>query len=373
MKKNVLICYISKYSGHFHAAEAIEKGLAEVWGDVNVKKIDALEYTNPILGKVINKAYLEVIKKKPQLWGEMYDNPSVMKKTAKAREALNRSNLTKIKKLFDEFSPDAVFCTQAFPCSMIADYKRAYGKKTLLVGVLTDYAPHSYWLFDEVDYYVMPSEETAKVFTERGVPGEKIKLYGIPIDPGIRIEKERDKIRENLNFSAEKPTILVMGGSQGLGSVEDVVGSLLQDTEHNYQLLVVSGTNKKLCSRLTKIARSEIGRNMRVFSYVENVDELMEISDVIITKAGGLTTAEALAKRLPILIVSPIPGHERMNTDFLVKNGAAIEISVFLDTHKILNELFDSEDRMKKMRACAEVLSKPNSAVDTAKLTRRDC
>jgi len=115
MRKKALIFYISEYSGHFQAARAIEKGLLEVGGEVEVEKINALGYTNPILGSVINKTYLEIIKKKPEIWGQIYDNPSVMKKTRKARDVLHKYNMAKIRKLLDSYSPDVVICTQAFP------------------------------------------------------------------------------------------------------------------------------------------------------------------------------------------------------------------------------------------------------------------
>ncbi|RKY41838.1 MAG: hypothetical protein DRP85_04850 [Candidatus Makaraimicrobium thalassicum] len=368
MSKKVLIFYISRYSGHFQAARAIEKGLREVAGDVEVEKINAFSYTNPILEKLINKAYLEVIKKKPEIWGHIYDNPDVMKKTSKAREALHKFNTSKVKKLLEGYSPDVVFCTQAFPCGMVADYKKSAGRNILLIGVLTDHAPHSYWLFDEVDFYVVPSEETARVLERKGVPSEKIKVYGIPVDPKFRRGRDRSRVRRDLGFRKEVPTILIMGGNQGLGAVEEAVRSLLGEAGHNYQLLVVTGSNKKLYTRLKRLERKKGRDNVRILSYVENIDELMEISDIIITKAGGMTIAEALTKNLPILVVDPIPGHERMNTDYLVEKGAAIEIRDDSHIRGIINGLFDSKNELDRLRKNSEKLSRPDSALDIAKL-----
>lgn len=369
MRKKILIFYISRYSGHFHAASAIEKGLLEIIGEkTEIEKINALAYTNPILEKIINRAYLEVIKKKPELWGHIYDNPDVIKNTKKAREALHRFNMSKMKKLIEAKAPDAIYCTQAFPCGMVADYKRTRGKDLPLVGVLTDYAPHSYWLFDEVNFYVAPSAETARVLVDRGIPSPKVKAYGIPVDPKFRDEHDLGPLRKSLGFREEDPTILIMGGSQGLGAVEEAVRSLLLDTEHNYQLLVVAGSNKKLYTRLKRLKRRNKGNNIQILSYADNISELMELSDIIVTKAGGMTTAEAMVKKLPVLIVKPIPGHERMNADFLVKKGAAVEIAEHGQIHRKINELFDSEDALDRMKESAGKLSHPDSALDTAKL-----
>ncbi len=367
MSKKVLLFYITQFSGHYQAAKAIERALLGLDGSIEADMINAFDFTNPILGRIITRAYLEVIKKKPELWGNIYDNPSVLEKMKKAREALHKYNKPKIKKLLDTFAPDAVYCTQAFPCGMVADYKRAYGKDIPLIAVLTDHAPHSYWIFDEVDVYVVPSERTADIMEQKGISREKIRIYGIPVDLRFKEEQKKDPIRVDLGISPEKSTVLIMGGSQGLGAMEGVVKSFLGDEEHPYQLLVVTGINKKLYKRLLDIIPSE-NRLIKLLPYTENIEELMEVSDIIITKPGGITTAEALAKRLPILIINPIPGQEFLNTEYLVKEGVAIEAEDFNEIHDTINELFSSPDTLRKMKENAERVARPDSALKIAEL-----
>ncbi|MDP8299540.1 MAG: glycosyltransferase [Candidatus Tantalella remota] len=368
MIKKALIFYISRLSGHYQAASAVEKGLLSIDPDIEIEKVNALGYTNPILGEIINKAYLEVIKHKPELWGNIYDNPDVMKKTAKARDALHKFNMSKVRKLIDSKTPDVIVCTQAFPCGLVADYKRSCGKDTMLVGILTDHAPHSYWLYDEVDYYITPSKETAGVLEKKGVPPQKIKAFGIPVDPKYSEGHSVSNTKEDLGFDGDRPVLLVMGGSQGLGVMEETVRSFFCDERHGYQILVVAGSNKKLYSRLKKMESKNGSRHMRVLSHVDNIDELMEAADLIITKAGGMTTAEALVKKLPMLIIKPIPGHEQMNTDYLVSEGAAIEVTDHREIHEIVNSLFDDGDKIETMRRKCEEIARPGSAVDIAKL-----
>ncbi|MGB2599488.1 MAG: glycosyltransferase [Candidatus Omnitrophota bacterium] len=367
MKTKALILYISKYSGHFHGARAIEKGLCLTRSDTEVKLINAIEYTNPILGKIVNRTYLEIIKKRPELWGNIYDNPDVLKKTKTARGAIHKYNMSKIKRLMEKHKPDVVICTQAFPCGMVADYKKTSGSKIPLIGVLTDYAPHSYWLYDEIDYYVVPSSEIAHKLETKGVPRKKFKIYGIPVDPKFRTSHDKRRIRGELGFSGKDPLLLIMGGSQGIGAMEEVVKQLLADERHNYQLLIIAGKNRRLYNRLSRVAR-RTAENMKVLRYVENIDELMEASDAIVTKAGGLTMAEALVKKLPILIIDPIPGHERMNADYLVNEGVAVEIDNFSGFHEQINSLFNSNGALLKMSERAAQLSKPESSLDIAKL-----
>jgi len=368
MKKKILIFYISKKSGHYQAAMAIEKGFAEIGKEVSLETINAFEYTNPILEKIINKAYLEVIKKNPDFWGHIYDNPDVMKKTKRAREALHKFNMSKIKKLLDKVSPDIVFCTQAFPCGMVADYKRATGRKVLLAGVMTDHAPHSYWIHDEVDFYITPSAAVGSVLVQKGVANEKIREYGIPVDPKFRIEHNKDEIKKQFGLNKNLPTILIMGGNHGLGVIEDVLLLFLENEIPKYQFIIVAGSNKRLFSKLNKICKKKNAKNFKIFSFTDDIDLLMDVADLIVTKAGGMTVAEALVKSLPILLVKPIPGHERMNADFLLKNGAAIEAREYGEIYSKINKLFDSEYALKNMTKNIKNIAAPNSSRNIAEL-----
>lgn len=336
--------------------------------DVSIKKINAFSYTNPILEKIVNRAYIEVIKKKPELWGQMYDNPEVMKKTKKTREALHKFNMQKIKKLLDEYNPDAIFCTQAFPCGMVADYKKACRKKIPLIGVLTDHAPHSYWLFDEVDYYIVPFKETGDVLIKKGVSLEKIKVYGIPVDPKFARKKNSAEIKSKLHLDNDKHTVLIMGGSQGLGSIEEVTLLLLNSEKRKYQVVVITGSNKKLYTRLLRMKNKNKWKDVYVLSYVENIDEFMAAADLVISKPGGMTIAETLAKALPMLIVDPIPGQERLNTDFLVKKGVAIEIKDHSNVNRLVEKVIYSKNTISQMKKNMLELAKPNSVSNIAEL-----
>ena len=368
MKKKILIFYISRHSGQYHAATAIENGLYELSDGIEVVKINAINNTNPILGRVVNKAYIELIKKKPELWEHIYDNPEVIERTKTAREALHRFNMTKIRKLIERASPDMVYCTQAFPCGLVADYKRTLKRRLPLVGVLTDHAPHSYWLYDEVDHYVVPSPETGKRLREKGVSAEKIRVYGIPVDPRFRKTHKKDEVLKEFGLSKGMPTVLMMGGSQGLGAMEEAVLSLASDPLHKYQLVVVTATNKRLYRRLRRHFPVAGEKNVHVLPYVEKIDMLMGAADVIVSKAGGLTTAEAMVKSLPMVIVKPIPGHERMNADYLVSKGAAVEVMDCTELHDALNRLFDSPGAIANMKENIKAIARPESALDTAAL-----
>lgn len=362
----VLLLYISEDSGHHCASTAIENALRQLEPGVETFNINSFNYTNPILEKVINRTYMSVVKRTPEIWEYLYDNPKVVKNTQRLREMIHRFNTGKLQTLLGDFKPDTVVCTQAFPCGMIADYKKTFNTDTPLIGVLTDYAPHSYWLYDSVDRYIVPSEETGRKLIDNGVDPARILPFGIPIDPKFRKTSRAEEILKKLGFDKNTPTVLIMGGTQGLGPIKELVASL-DKAYFDIQIVIACGTNKKLHRWLVKRARG-FHKKISIFPYADNIDELMEAATLIITKPGGITTAEALAKALPMLIISPLPGQEAMNTKFLLQEGVALKAESPDDAMILLRELLYNKDKLRQMSSKAKSLSRPDSSVNIAKL-----
>lgn len=364
--KKVLLMYISSVSGHRHASLAIQKALQEVDGGVQTKSIDAFNYTNPFLEKFINKLYTFVIKTVPRIWDYLYDNEDVLARVRKTRSLIHRLNEKKIKELFDDFRPDIVVCTQAFPCGMVADYKRRYNLNTPLIGVLTDYAPHGYWLNDFVDVYIVPTQEIKRKLAQRGIPQQRLRALGIPIDSKFREPGNPAEVLRRLGLDSNLPAILIMGGGQGLGPIKKIVRAL-DKLRHPAQLIVVCGTNRSLYKWLQK-SKPLFTKPVSVMAYAERIDELMSISSFIVTKPGGLTSAEALSKSLPIIIVSPLPGQESLNTRFLLESGVALKVDSFAELRSLAEELLSDAARLEKLRERAHAAALVDSAQKSAQL-----
>jgi processive 1,2-diacylglycerol beta-glucosyltransferase len=364
MAPKVLLLYISEHSGHHCASLAIERALKAAEPRVETMNINSFNYTNPILEKVINRAYMGVVKRTPEIWDYLYDNPKVVKRTQKLRDIIHRFNTGRLKALLDESKPDAIVCTQAFPCGMIADYKKTFNLSAPLIGVLTDYAPHSYWIYNNVDRYIVPSKETGQKLIDDGIERSRVLDFGIPIDTKFASRHDRAALCSKLGIDSSKKCLLVMGGTQGLGPIKSLV-RLLDLSHLDLETIVVTGTNKKLCRWLS-------GRRFRkkfiILPYAENIEELMQAASVIITKPGGITTAEALAAGLPMLIVHPLPGQEAMNTKFLLKEGVAVKAASPQDVPVLLEELLYNENKLKSMGEKGRSLSKPDSAKNIARL-----
>jgi len=359
--------YISLNSGHHKASLAIQDALSHVDSSIDVLNINAFNYTNPILEKVINKTYTGIVKNTPEVWDYLYDNPAVFKKIQGLRDIIHNFNSEKLKSLLDSFQPDVIACTQAFPCGMIADLKKQQLTNATLFGVLTDYNPHYYWIYDSVDYYITASQSATQRLLQCGVNQKKIKTFGIPVNPSFNARQDTKKIKKKLGLSLEAPTILVMGGGQGLGPIKETIKAL-DNMDIGLQSIVVAGTNKRLFKWLTRGIKKGFKKHILALEYSNNISDLMDASDLVITKPGGLTTAEALAKGLPIIIINPLPGQEAKNTQFLASIEAAKKVDSYLELPSVIKELVNNPDKLESMRKAAFAVGKPNSAGDVAKL-----
>ncbi|MBM3255826.1 MAG: hypothetical protein FJZ08_05950 [Candidatus Omnitrophica bacterium] len=366
MASRIILMYISEVSGHHSATIAIEKAIKTLSPHTEILNINAFNYTNPISEKIVNSLYMGLIKNTPRIWDYLYDNPVVVKKVKKIKENIHRMNSPKLKLLFDKFKPDVVACTQAFPCGMVADFKKTYNSDMPLVAVLTDYIPHSYWIYDNIDYYITPSEEVAARLAKKGVDSFKIKPLGIPFNPKFTQPVIKEQSLEKLGLDPGLVTILIMGGGQGLGPIKTIVKTL-KKVKLDFQEIVITGTNKKLYRSLKKKIK-KYKKKMLLYGYTDNINELMGVSDIIITKPGGVTTAEALAKGLAMVVVKPIPGQEANNTAYLMQQGAAIKAASATKINLVIEELLGNPHKLKGLHESAMRIAKPNASFDIARL-----
>jgi processive 1,2-diacylglycerol beta-glucosyltransferase len=346
------------------ASMAIEDGIRILDRNVETLNINYFKYTNPMLSSVIMNTYHSMLKRKPEVWDYLYDNDNVKAKTLKFRKILHKLNSSKLKKLIGWYKPDIIVCTQAFPCAAMAEYKRNSGENIPIIGVVTDYGVHSYWVDPAVDLYIVPTQETKQRLIDLGVDREKIQILGIPVLPKFCMPLDNKKLRSKFGIEKDMPVALLMGGSLGMVSMDEIVMSLVK-MPIDMHLIVVCGTNKKLYKKLKSIQKKH-KINMHLYGYINNIEELMSVSDFIITKPGGLTVSESLAKGLPMLIVNPLPGQEAKNTDFLIRKNAAIKAEDAKDVARHVEVLVNNQEILKRLKYSVSQIARPTSALEIA-------
>lgn len=359
----ILFLYATNNSGHQKAAEAIKKSLYHISDNIKTSEIDFFTHSYPNLGPFFSKMYLEIMRSIPQTWDYLYDNQGVASITKEIRRLFNFLNIPKLYKILKNFNPDAIVCTQAVPAGFIAAEKEKGKIQSPLFVTITDFVANPYWPDKEVDCYFVPDEEIKEQLIERNVPGERIMLTGIPIDSSFSQKMPKTNIRRRLGLRPGAPTVLIMGGSQGLGQIWEAVNELLSH-QTNIQIIIITGQNRYLCRHLRKKYKGQ--KNIKIFSRIKNISALMDASDLLISKPGGLTSAEAMSKGLPMIILSPLPGQEERNASYLVKNGVAERCSNVSMLPKMVEKFFSHPNKLMRFNTQALKMARPYASVDIA-------
>ncbi len=339
--KCIIILTASTGAGHNQAAANLKRAF-ETHG-IYVHIVDMFKSTSKGMNALISDGYKVLATKLPKAYGIFYksSNHKTFNKVV-FRNVFLATEL-RLKWIINEFKPDMIISTHPFGAPIVGKLKDK-GKIDLpFVQIVTDFKAHYAYIQDSVDAYVVASKFTANSLVERGIASEKIHIYGIP----TREEFMRKRPRQ---FSADQPfRLLIMGGSMGLQSIKQAVDSLLT-VDKKLQLIVVCGKNAALTEQLTNQHQSAITTGkLAVHGFVNNIDELMDQSDLIISKPGGLTTTEAIHKSIPMIIPFAIPGQEEENTSFLVENEMAIEVQDIDKLHHHIESLIDDIAQYEKM------------------------
>ena len=366
----ILIFYASYGGGHLNAAKSIHDCLKNDYKDKNidVELIDCMKYVNKALEKMTTKAYNEMAKKMPWAWGRIYSD-SQRGPLAHITSRSNKIMAIKLLRLLRDKQPDLIISTHPFGSQMCSYLKRKGKISAKIATIMTDFAPHDQWLVgsDDTDYYFVAHENMKKYLLRKGIPNTKVFATGIPLSSKFLITFDKEKIFKELNLKPDKKTILFFGGGEfGLGktrTVEIFEGFVKYCTD--MQIIAISGKNEKMKMAFEKIV-SEYQRkgNVLVFEYTSQVPEFMSISDLVVTKPGGLTTTESLASHLPMVIINPIPGQEEKNAKFLVKNGIAIWIKKEDNVIEVLENLFSHPETLETMKENTKKLAKLHSTKD---------
>ena len=370
--KKVIIFYASYGGGHLSAARSIKEYIETNYNNIEIQLIDCMYYVNKLFDKVTTTAYAEMAKKIPQTWGKVYWHAQ-SGPIAQISTTSNKLLSKKLNKLLQDFNPELIISTHPFASTMCAYLKKQGKLNSKIATVLTDYAPHEQWLvFNEyVDYYFVSHEEMKKQLQEEGIPKEKIYATGIPLSNKFLLKYDKLQILQNFGLSPNKKTVLFFGGGEyGLGKTQTLkIFKSFIECHENIQLVAISGKNPKMKESFKNLV-NDLGKqdSVKILEYTDKVPQLMSISDLVVTKPGGLTTTESLASGLPIVVINPIPGQEEENAAYLEKNKVAIWIKKGDNIEEILNKLFSNPDKMQEMKIRARLISKKNSTRDICKI-----
>lgn len=367
MGKRVLILSASVGSGHVKAADALARAMRERSDVEEVLCDDSLDHTNVLHKQFYSTLYKKLSAMLPEFlgwWYETSDDPWV---ADKSRLAIDLPQALPLMSLVREFRPDVILCTHFMPAGVIS-WLISNGKLDARLGVVvTDFHFHAFWITRAFNWYFVAQEDDKIHMEALGLPPDRIKITGIPVEPDFAKPVDADAVLRGHGLQPGRPTFLVVGGALGLSPATAVVRQLLS-LDRDFQAVIVCGRNEEMQDDIVQLVKSRPG-DFRVLGFTKEMPELMAASTMILSKPGGMTTAEALARGLPMMILDPIGGQEERNADVLLEAGAAVKCTeVTLVAHK-LRRLLDDPARLERMCEAARALGRPKAASEIARIT----
>lgn len=353
----VIILTMSTGNGHNIASYALKNYLKSL--GMEAKVVDAYKFFNKQLSDLLEKGYLMSTKYAPYMYGKFYR--SMEKHNPESRLAWSTFCNSFVARQFAKYisrqNPDMVVSTHSLAAVLMSEYKRKKLVDTKTIGIVTDFCILPYWDMADMDYYITANEHIKDLLIKKGIHPDKILPYGIPIDLKFSQKISKEEARRKLGIE-NKETLFIISGSMGFGKTEKYIKSL-DSIDRDFQIISVCGRNENMKNRVDRLITKKKVYN---FGYVDNVDVIMDASDIIVTKPGGLTVSEAIAKKLPMVLVDPIPGQEDRNKEFLINNSLAMGVSKNAPLDEVVSQLIKCPERREQIKTMQTILGKPLAA-----------
>ncbi len=346
--------------GHTAAAHAVSSAVTARWPDAQCHVVDSYRYASHVFHRVASNGYIGMVKMLPHLYRYIYDQAERATKVSAFKTWLHHYTAVNLRQYVERIAPDVVVCTHAFPCGVMAEYKREFADAPPVVGIVTDFVVHPFWIHKNIDAYAVATSAMKQALVSRGVRAERVRVTGIPIDSNFARHATKSSARDVIGIERNRTTLLLMGGGLGIGPLEKALVAL-DEMSRPIQTVVVVGKNARLERRLGDVAR-RLRHPVVVRGFVGNVCDYMRAADILISKPGGLTSSEALASELPLVMLKPLPGQEERNTRYLQDRGVGVLLQSSRDLAPAVERLLDDPSEVERMRRRARALAHPDAA-----------
>lgn len=348
----IIIFTGSTGAGHTLAARSLQEALTAAGHEVDI--LDAFKESGPLVNTLVEQGYKQLVDYMPGVYRKMYNKFDTYSKVyevvfSSAKKIMRKDLLPEIA----EEAPDLIVSTHPIVTNVLGQLKQEGDLDYPILAFVTDYKIHEVYLNQTIDAYVVGSEYTKKTMAGKGIDPDRIHPFGIPTRSEF---SERPESPVNRDMT----TIMLMGGSLGARQMKSAFLALLR-AKSPLRIIVVCGKNKRLQRMIELIdAESFHGNNkaVEIHGFVNNISEMMDESDAIITKPGGLTSSEAIMKNIPIIIPYAYPGQEEENAHYLVSSGMALQIESVKSLSSVMDFLIENKYIINHMK---EVMSEESS------------
>ncbi|MEH7108547.1 MGDG synthase family glycosyltransferase [Bacillus sp. JJ1764] len=348
-REKVLILTGNYGDGHVQVAKALHEAIQLQYSNLESVIFDFMEWVHPYSNQVSRFLYLQGVKTFPQLYGFLFQKTRRANTLSTIMKSIFSSGLGRMLKLMKEVQPSVVVSTFPLAAAVMSKLK-TYGFIDIpTVTIITDHTDHSCWIYPNTDQYIVGSTIVKDSLIQLGVEEHRIAHTGIPIRQQFSQAFHQEELYKKHGIDPHLPTVLIMGG--GCGMIGDGISNIqeFEQLSRPIQIMVVCGHNEKLRTQMLEKTKGS-QHHFYIMGYIDYVHELMAISDLMITKPGGVTTFEAIAMELPMILYKPIPGQEQDNAKFLVGSGVAVQAETHNDLIKELSYLLCHPEQIQLMK-----------------------
>jgi processive 1,2-diacylglycerol beta-glucosyltransferase len=362
---DILILSASYGGGHNQVARALTQALQIQAPGIKIITVDYTDLLVPLFSRLTQFGYTQSLRHFPVGYALYYQATGKISPDSFWQKSLNRMGYTELIMLVNSLRPKVIISTFPLPAGVLSKMKSTGHLNVPNVTVITDISVHSQWIHPNTDLYLVGSDEVGSGLTARGISPEKIVVTGIPILPAFQKKYDSVKIRQQFGLRPNTKLVLFMGGSEGIFGTTNF-HDLLKYIQAPVEAAVITGSNQELYEKLKTVNLHY--PEIKLCTYVENIAGLMEVADVLVTKAGGISISEALAKGLPMIIYRPSPGQEEANASYLRQHRAAIVAKGERRLRTIVQRFIDDEPFQNRFHKNCLKLGKPDSAERCARL-----
>jgi processive 1,2-diacylglycerol beta-glucosyltransferase len=322
------------------------------------------DFVHPAFARATRALYAWVLRRAPLGWALAYELGDRLTTRSALTFGATSVGMTKLGRYLAIERPDAVVTVHATPAVAMSALVAEGGRVPPHTTVVTDFVAHAQWIAPRIDRYCVAATEVANDFVARGIPRDRIRVTGVPVGGAFDEPTSQADARAALGLTQDVPIVLAMAGSDGsLGRLADVTATLAGLPRHA-QVVVVTGRNEALARRLR---HSFAGSGVRILSWTLDVRTLMAAADVLVTKAGGMTLAEALAAELPVVLYGSLPGQERRNEDFAARAGIALLARSRRELAGALDRVLTDVTILERLRERIRSVRRPTAAATVAR------
>jgi processive 1,2-diacylglycerol beta-glucosyltransferase len=366
--KRIFILTLSVGTGHVRAAEVLQRALYDCIDPAEIRLLDAVKVARSWFLILYVHSYWWLLRRAPGLWRWLFERRQRKHHRATAPNWVFRRGCREVLEQLKAYAPHLVVANEIGAVEIAALGKREGWFHAPILAVQTDFQAEPPWVQAEVDAYCVASEEARSQLVSWGTSPNRILVCGIPVDPVFSAPVDKTELLRALGLDGQRPIVLVMGGGMGPAPLDAIVESLAL-CGFPLQVLVVAGRDGVRRQALEQLRR-KLTLDLRVFGWTETIPQLMAVADLLITKPGGLTTAEALAAGLPMIVTHPIPGPEERHVRYLAQQGVAVQAKTLKEIPQLVTRMLSKPEKLAEMSRRQRDMSRPDAAHAIAQVGR---